>query len=89
MGLEALRNGKLLQAAFECGFDAVITADQNLKYQQNLTRLPVSVVVLQARTNRPNEIVALAPLIEAALLTLAPRTLVEIKPESGESESGS
>ena len=31
-----LKNGELLQKAEEEGFDALVTTDQNLRYQQNL-----------------------------------------------------
>ena len=36
MGWDRLRNGDLIQMA-EKAFDVLITSDQNLKYQQNLT----------------------------------------------------
>ena len=32
-----LDNGKLLQAAEEAGFDTMVTSDQNIRYQRNLT----------------------------------------------------
>jgi len=38
-GWGALRNGELLQAAEAEGFDALVTTDQNLQYQQNLPEL--------------------------------------------------
>ena len=59
-------------------FDALITADQNLPHQQNLSKLPIAVVVLSAKTNT---IGALAPLVgklEAALATLPPNSLIVI-----------
>ncbi|HAB18350.1 MAG TPA: hypothetical protein DCE44_18155 [Verrucomicrobiales bacterium] len=36
-GWATLRNGELLVAAEVAGLEAFITADQNLRYQQNLT----------------------------------------------------
>ena len=36
----------LLTRAEADGFDALITTDQNLRYQQNLTRWKISVIVL-------------------------------------------
>ena len=45
-----LKNGELLGRAAAL-FDAVLTADQNLEYQQNLATLPVAVVVLVAHSN--------------------------------------
>jgi hypothetical protein len=51
MGWSGIKNGELLRRAAD-RFDVFVTADQNLPYQQNLSALPVSVVVLAARTNR-------------------------------------
>jgi len=50
-GWSGVENGQLLSLA-AARFDAFITADQNLQYQQNLKALPISVVVLVARDNR-------------------------------------
>jgi len=36
-GWQTLENGDLIAAAEADGFDIIITTDQNLKYQQNLT----------------------------------------------------
>lgn len=45
-GWSKLKNGDLLTRAESDGFDALITTDQNLSYQQNLTGRKISVVVL-------------------------------------------
>lgn len=50
MGWEALSNGELIAAAEAQGFDVLITADQNLQYQQNMTARRIAIVVL--KTNR-------------------------------------
>ncbi len=77
LGWSGLRNGDLLQrAALE--FDALVTADQNLQFQQNLATLPVAVIVLCAQHNK---LESLRPLVEPlleALSTLTPRTLLRI-----------
>ena len=53
MGWSGVKNGKLLALA-AAEFDASLTVDKNLPYQQNLTKLPVAVVVwIQCRTNCP------------------------------------
>jgi predicted nuclease of predicted toxin-antitoxin system len=41
-----LTNGELLARADAEGFDALVTTDQNLRYQQNLAGRKISVVVL-------------------------------------------
>jgi hypothetical protein len=45
-GWERLANGALLDAAEEAGFELLVTADKNIRYQQNLTGRKISIVVL-------------------------------------------
>jgi alkanesulfonate monooxygenase SsuD/methylene tetrahydromethanopterin reductase-like flavin-dependent oxidoreductase (luciferase family) len=40
------KNGDLLRAAETAGFDALITADQNIGYQQNLKERSIALIVL-------------------------------------------
>ena len=56
-----LKNGELLTLA-SAHFDVFLTADQNLKYQQNLTGYDIGVVVLAAVTNRLTDLLPLLPL---------------------------
>ena len=46
LGWATLRNGELLAAAENQGFDVFITTDTNLKYQQNLNARQIAIVVL-------------------------------------------
>jgi hypothetical protein len=41
-----LENGELLKAAEAMGFDVMVTSDQNIRYQQNLTGRNLALVVL-------------------------------------------
>jgi hypothetical protein len=43
---DQLENGELLKVAEESGFDVLVTADQNIRYQQNLMERKLSLVVL-------------------------------------------
>jgi hypothetical protein len=43
-----LKNGALLNAAEEAGFDVIVTADQNIAYQQNIKERKIALVVLGA-----------------------------------------
>lgn len=45
MGWAALKNGELLKAA-EAAFEALVTTDQNLRYQQNLAGRRLAILVL-------------------------------------------
>ena len=46
LGWEQLKNGDLLTAAEEHGFDAMVTADRSLFYQQNFNNRKLAIVVL-------------------------------------------
>lgn len=63
-GWAELQNGDLIAAA-DAEFDVFITADQNLKYQQNLTSRSIAVLVLP--TNFMPAVLELAPRIRAAV----------------------
>ena len=41
-----LENGELLRAAEAAGFNVIVTSDQNMRYQQNLTGRKLALVVL-------------------------------------------
>jgi hypothetical protein len=45
-GWSTLVNGELLRVAEEEGFDLLLTTDQNLYYQQNLTNRKIAILVL-------------------------------------------
>lgn len=45
-GWSGLKNGALLAAAEEAGFELFITADQEISYQQNLTGRRIALLVL-------------------------------------------
>ena len=45
-GLSNLSNGDLLKAAENKGYQILVTTDQNLRYQQNLSERKITIVVL-------------------------------------------
>ena len=62
----SLTNGALLHRAAD-KFDVLLTADQNIEFQQNLATLPIAVVVLVADSNR---LESLEPLVPDVIETL-------------------
>ncbi|HEX3529073.1 MAG TPA: hypothetical protein VH988_18605 [Thermoanaerobaculia bacterium] len=46
MAWSALQNGVLISEAEASGFEVLVTTDQNLKYQQNLSTRRLAIVVL-------------------------------------------
>jgi predicted nuclease of predicted toxin-antitoxin system len=70
-----LDDGPLLDAA-EREYEAFVTADQNLRFQQNLGGHTLRIIVLRApRTSLP----ALAPLAPAILVALTEMVAAELR----------
>jgi hypothetical protein len=46
LGWAELKNGELLRAAEDAGFDVMVSADKNIRYQQNLSGRKIALVVL-------------------------------------------
>ncbi|MDZ4659645.1 MAG: DUF5615 family PIN-like protein [Bythopirellula sp.] len=78
MGWGGVKNGKLLSLAESAGFDALLTKDSNLQYEQNLVNLPISVVVLRATSNDIEDVRPLLPSLLIALKNLPPKQIVHI-----------
>ena len=79
LGWNKLNNGELIKAAEKAYFDVLITTDQNLRYQQNLTKRTLSVVVLMT-TSWP-KIQTKLDVISPALEAVRPASYTEIKLE--------
>jgi hypothetical protein len=69
-GWGGITNGELLHLA-EKNFDAFITSDQNIRYQQNLANRQIS--ILELSTNDLRRIQAASELITTAVTSLVPR----------------
>jgi len=76
-GWSGIKNGKLLVLAAQ-RFDAVITVDKNLPYQQNTAALPVAVLVLDAVSNELPSLLPLLPVLEDELSKLVKGSYVLI-----------
>jgi predicted nuclease of predicted toxin-antitoxin system len=48
LGWDRLSNGELLAKAEQAGFEVFVTADKNMRYQQNFTGRRIAIVVLSA-----------------------------------------
>ena len=68
-GWSGIKNGELLALA-ATKFDAFVTVDKNLPYQQNTAVLPVAVLVLDAVSSELPYLLPLMPALEARLSVL-------------------
>lgn len=76
-GWSGRKNGKLLTAAAE-SFDALITTDQGIPHQQNLSRYEIGIVLMEARSNRIEDLAPLVPEVKARLSFVAPGVVLRV-----------
>lgn len=74
-GWSKTKNGALLRVAESAGFEAFLTADQSLQYQQNLRESKLRIIVFAAVSNRLEHIRPLLPQAIAALQEMTPGEL--------------
>ena len=68
-GWASIKNGELLKLA-EASFDAFVTVDRGMRYQQNLGAYGIAVVVLVVRHNKFEMLQPLIPALLDALDTV-------------------
>jgi hypothetical protein len=78
--LKGLKNGVLLRAAVARGFTAVLSADQSLRFQQNLGSIGIGAVVIVNVRNRMKDILPLLAEIKAAIASVRVGETVEVLP---------
>ena len=76
-GWTSVKNGKLLAMAKD-HFDVLLTADKGMEYQQNQATIPVSILVVRARSNRMEDLVRAVPAILAALEEMPPQAFRKV-----------
>ena len=68
-GWAGTKNGALLRLV-EANVDVLLTNDQNMEHQQNLTKIDLAFIVLVALTNDIEDLKPLMPAANAALQTI-------------------
>ena len=61
LNLSGIKNGMLMTFCVENNFDILLTIDKNLMFQQNLDQYPVTIVILNCRTSKIEELVTFLP----------------------------
>jgi hypothetical protein len=78
MGWSSKRNGELLQLMVAEGFEALLTVDRNLEFQQNLCASGIGVILVIARTNRLKELRPLVPDMLSAIAAVRSGRLIRV-----------
>lgn len=74
-----LKNGELLAKAEDAGFSVFLTGDQNIEFQQNISKSRLGVVVLCAVSNALEDLLPLVPAALTAIATVRPGQLVRVE----------
>ena len=77
-GWAGLKNGELLRRANLNRFNAFLTADQSLPFQQNLALAHIAVIVLTAPSTKLEDLLPLVPLILSAIRRSRPGQLLHV-----------
>jgi predicted nuclease of predicted toxin-antitoxin system len=78
MGWKGTKNGALIAKAAADGFDALMTTDQRIADQQNVSTLPLALVILRARSNNIADLEALVQPLLRELNHLPARSVVHV-----------
>jgi predicted nuclease of predicted toxin-antitoxin system len=76
-GWAGITNGELLQRASK-DFDAFVTVDRNLAFQQNPSNLPLPVIVIHARSNKLRDLQQHLPALQLTLSSMLARQVYHI-----------
>lgn len=71
IGWAGVRNGELMRRA-DSAFDVLITMDKGIYHQQNLKGLRLTIIALNARTNRLVETRLMMPKVMTLLASIEP-----------------
>lgn len=73
-----LRNGVLLRAAVDAGFDVFIINDSSIEFQQNVKRIGIAVIALIGFRNRIQNLRPIVPRIIDELMRIEPGQVIAI-----------
>ena len=76
IGWAKKKNGELLDEMQKEGFDVLLTVDKNLRYQQNLDKYNMKIVVLRTYDNRYKTLVPHIPMTEQKITEIPVDTKV-------------
>jgi hypothetical protein len=70
MGWKGIKNGELMRRAVDAGFEAFLTADKNIRHQQNISKYELAVIVFDVFRNRIEELRKKLPEMDELLPTV-------------------
>ena len=87
MGWKGKRNGELLQQA-AAAFDALVTMDNGIEHQQNLSKYAIGVIIISARSNRLQDVQPAMSKVNQVLREVQPGQVIHVTADAAEADSG-
>ena len=87
LGWKGKRNGELLQQA-TAAFDALVTMDNSIEHQQNLSKYTIGVIIISARSNRLKDVQPAMLKVNQILREVRPGQVIHVTADAVEAESG-
>jgi hypothetical protein len=73
-----LRNGVLLRAALDAGFEVFITNDSSIEFQQNVKKIGIGVIAIVDVRNRIQDLRPMIPKVLESLTKIVPGEVITI-----------
>jgi predicted nuclease of predicted toxin-antitoxin system len=78
-GLKGKKNGELLRIAELAGYQVLLTVDQGMLHQQNLSSRKISIISVRAKTNQMEDLITFVVTLLEALRTIRPGQVLSIE----------
>ena len=78
-GWSGKSNGELLALMATAGFEVLLTVDQGVAHQQQLTTAGVAVIIVFAASNDIDDLLPLVPKVFTAMMSIRPGKVVEVR----------
>jgi hypothetical protein len=79
LGWAGLKNGALLRATRDAGFEVLVTVDRNMEYQQNIAASGLALIVLRGRSTRIPDLLPLMPELARVLPLVPPGSVTHVR----------
>lgn len=78
-GWEGKKNGELLKLMVENGFDVLVSIDKNIDKQQNITKYPLTLIILNALNNKIQTLSPFLPKIKELLNSELRKGIIKVE----------
>jgi hypothetical protein len=85
LGWKGKRNGDLLQQA-AAAFDVLVTMDNGIEHQQNLSKYAIGVILISARSNRLKDVQPAMLKVNQVLREVQPGQVIHVTADAVEEE---